>query len=245
MKLRCIVIDDEPLALSLLESYVRQTSFCELAGSFTSATSCYELVLSGGVDVVLTDIQMPGVDGMEFAKTIEGKAKVIFTTAFEQYAIDGYKVGAFDYLLKPVSFKTFYSTMCRLFASMEEQTHPSDKPDFLFVKTDGKFQKVRFDDIAFIEGLRDYVKIHLLTEDKLPILCLNRMKLMEEVLPENFCRVHKSFIINISAIDAIHKDSVTIGNRHIPLGDKYADTKALQSTKMIKVADLMKFIKKH
>ncbi len=235
MKLKCIAIDDEPLALSLIEDYIKQTSFLEFAGGFSSASESFDKIQSGEVDVAFLDIQMPGIDGIEFAKSIENKAKVVFITAFDRYAIESYRVGAADYLLKPVSYKDFYASISRLCADLinSQQLSGSRSEDFLFVKSEGKFIKLAFNEISFIEGVKDYVNIHFTDPKKIPILSLNRMKYLESILPASFKRVHKSFIVNLKAIDYIERNSIVIGRERIPMGDKYVDLKKLSNSRIV------------
>lgn len=245
MRLKCIAIDDEPLALTLIENYIRQTAFLEFAGGFCSAMESLSVMQKEQIDIVFLDIQMPGLNGMEFAKTLGKEAKIVFITAFDQYAIDGYKVGAYDYLLKPVSYKDFYSTVSKLYAERESQTAVSTdaSDEYLFIKAEGKFMKLRFADISYIEGVKDYVNIHFKDLHRKPLLSLNRMKNMEAILPSAFLRIHKSFIVNIDAIDYIERSHVVIGRDRIPMGSKYVDTKALSAETLISSDMLLSSLK--
>ena len=261
MKLKCVAIDDEPLALTLIENYIKQTAFLEFAGGFNSAVESLSVIQKDKIDIVFLDIQMPGLNGMEFAKSLGKETKIVFITAFDQYAIDGYKVGAYDYLLKPVSYKDFYNTVSKLFAEKENQPVISadTSEEFLFVKAEGKFMKLRFADISYIEGVKDYVNIHFKDQTKMPLLSLNRMKNMEAILPPSFyttlfrslCnllppsffRIHKSFIVNMEAIDYIERSHVVIGRDRIPMGNKYVDMKALSAEKVLSPDKLLNCLK--
>lgn len=245
MKLKCVAIDDEPLALTLIENYIKQTAFLEFAGGFNSAMESLSVIQKDKIDIVFLDIQMPGLNGMEFAKSLGKETKIVFITAFDQYAIDGYKVGAYDYLLKPVSYKDFYSTVSKLFAEKENQPVISadTSEEFLFVKAEGKFMKLRFADISYIEGVKDYVNIHFKDQTKMPLLSLNRMKNMEAILPPSFFRIHKSFIVNMEAIDYIERSHVVIGRDRIPMGNKYVDMKALSEEKVLSPDKLLNCLK--
>lgn len=245
MKLRCIAIDDEPLALSLIENYIKQTSFLEFAGSYASAADSFDKIQSGEVDVAFLDIQMPGINGMDFAKSIGDKAKVVFISAFDSYAIESYRVGAADYLLKPVSYKDFYASISRLCSDLinSQQVNENKNEEFLFVKSEGRFVKLAFNDISFIEGVKDYVNIHFTDPKRVPILTLNRMKYLESILPTSFRRIHKSFIVNLNAIDYIERSSVVIGRDRIPMGEKYVDLKKLSNSRSFEVGKFLELCK--
>ncbi|MBR1927087.1 MAG: response regulator transcription factor [Bacteroidales bacterium] len=257
----CIVIDDEPLALQLLESYVKKTPFLELRGSFPSATSAFEFIQNNPVDLLFCDIQMPGLSGMELSRMLPEGTRIIFTTAFSQYAVEGFKVHALDYLLKPVSYEDFlesakhaYSVICPADYAGQPGTvmpegrgiypdrarsvgndggeRPSgngnymrpDRPKSLFVKTEYRLRQVDLDKITFIEGFKDYVKIHL-ADGSDPILTLTRMKTLEEQLPsDRFVRVQKSYIVQMSKIEAIERSHIIIGKDRIPIGEAYQDS---------------------
>ena len=218
-KLKCAIIDDEPLASDLLESYVQKTAFMSLTGKYSSAVSALEGLKSNPADLVFLDIQMPEVSGMDLAKIIGGQTMIIFTTAFEQFAVSGYKVNAVDYLLKPISYAEFLQASEKAQDRLSE--HSGEKPESVFVKSDYKLIQVRFNEILYIEGLRDYLKIHT-TRDSAPILTLMSMKSMSASLPEDrFVRVHKSYIVNMDKIEAVDRGRIVIGNTSIPIGDNY------------------------
>lgn len=226
MILNCWIVDDEPLALSLLESYVQKTSFLKLTGKYSNALSAMKHLADEKVDLLFLDIQMPEVNGMEFARVIGDHTRIIFTTAFSEYALEGYKVNALDYLLKPFSFADFLTAAKKALNWFEMTdkkmvTETVQENSGIFVKSDYKLLHVLFDDILYIEGLKDYVKIYTESHPK-PILSLISLKALEEDLPsERFMRVHRSYIIHKNKISSINKSRITIGEKQIPMGDTY------------------------
>lgn len=225
MKLNCWIVDDEPLALELLNSYVQRTPFLNLTGKYSSAVQAMENVSNEDIDIIFLDIQMPEVNGMEFAQMIEDKTRIIFTTAFSEYALDGYKVNALDYLLKPFSYSDFLNAAKRALKwhemKMNVQENREPIAEGLFVRADYKLIHILFDDILLIEGLKDYIKIYTL-KDKRPIVTLMSLKSMEEELPTGrFIRVHRSYIINRNKISSIDKNKIIINNHQIPIGETY------------------------
>lgn len=225
MKLNCWIVDDEPLALELLNSYVQRTPFLNLTGKYSSAVQAMENVSNEDIDIIFLDIQMPEVNGMEFAQMIEDKTRIIFTTAFSEYALDGYKVNALDYLLKPFSYSDFLNAAKRALKwhemKMNVQENREPIAEGLFVRADYKLIHILFDDILLIEGLKDYIKIYTL-KDKRPIITLMSLKSMEEELPTGrFIRVHRSYIINRNKITSIDKNKIIIDSHQIPIGETY------------------------
>ena len=283
----CIVVDDEPLAVRLMESYVAKTPFLSLKGSFTSGTAAYSFLQDNPVDLLFCDIQMPNLSGMELSRMLPERTRIIFTTAFSEYAVEGFKVRALDYLLKPISYEDFLSAAMKAKEYLEliddkslrqaqlpsglvtepgvstlvtepavrcgspntEVTEPAVRRDSpttevtepavstsvtepvevteqrkiksIFVKTEYRLQQIDLDRITYIEGLKDYVKIHL-NNGTAPILSLMRLKALEDTLPkEDFVRVHKSFIVRLAAIEAIERNHILIGPSRIPIGDTY------------------------
>ena len=302
----CIVVDDEPLAVRLMESYVAKTPFLSLKGSFTSGTAAYSFLQDNSVDLLFCDIQMPNLSGMDLSRMLPERTRIIFTTAFSEYAVEGFKVRALDYLLKPISYEDFLSAAMKAKEYLEliddkslrqaqrpsglvtepavrcgspttevtepavrrdspttEVTEPAVRRDSpttevtepavrrgspttevtepavstsvtepvevteqrkiksIFVKTEYRLQQIDLDRITYIEGLKDYVKIHL-NNGTAPILSLMRLKALEDTLPkEDFVRVHKSFIVRLAAIEAIERNHILIGPSRIPIGDTY------------------------
>ncbi len=225
MTLRCLIVDDEPLALDLLEGYVAKTPSLVLAGKCSSAFQAMEVLQSKEIDLIFLDIQMPGLTGLEFIRSLKDGPRVIFTTAFEQYALEGFKVDALDYLLKPISYPEFLVAVNkakRWFEGPHKPTAGAGKTS-LFVKADYKLIQIEFDTILYIEGLKDYVKIYQTGSDK-PVLSLMSMKSLEENLPENrFMRVHRSFIVNLDKIKTIERNRIVFGDTYIPISENYKD----------------------
>ncbi|HEX3384586.1 MAG TPA: LytTR family DNA-binding domain-containing protein [Mucilaginibacter sp.] len=230
--IRCLVVDDEPLALHILEDYIAKMPFLELVKSTTNPIEALQLVQAGGIDLVFLDVQMPELTGIQFLRIANGKTKVILTTAYSQYALEGYELDVIDYLLKPIAFDRFYKSVQKAQTiiqpnakneiKQEQSTQQSDfLSDFIFVKTEHKIQKVYLNDILFIEGLKDYISIFTPAER---IITLQNMKKMEDALPEkHFIRVHKSYIVSINKIDSIERSRIFIGDKVIPVGDTYRD----------------------
>lgn len=223
MKLRCAIVDDEPLALGLLEGYVRKTPFLELAGSYSSAIHAMKELPGNKVDLLFLDIQMPELSGLEFSKMVEADTRIVFTTAFDQYAIDGYRVNALDYLLKPISYVDFLRAAdkaLKWFELMQKTT----RRESIFVKSDYKLLQIELRKVLYIEGLKDYVKIYLEDAPRL-VVSLMSMKAMEELLPaEDFIRVHRSFIVRKDKIKMVDRSRIVFDKVYIPVGDSYKQT---------------------
>lgn len=229
MILNCVIIDDEPLALELLQSYVEKTPFLNLIGVYSNAVQAMkDMVGKDFVHVMFLDIQMPGLNGLEFSRMIDAQTRIVFTTAFEQYALDSYKVNALDYLLKPISYSDFMQAVNKAvnWFEMKEKCkqsleESSSNQDYIYVKSDYKLIQIPLNKILYIEGLKDYVKIHLDDEHK-PVLSLLSMKMMEEHLPSNrFLRVHRSFIVQKSKIKVVDRGRIVFGKDYIPVSDSY------------------------
>lgn len=227
MKLKTIAIDDEPLALRLVSDYISKTPFLELVGSFDNPLDAIDFLSSQSVDLIFVDIQMPDLTGIEFARSLENAPKIIFTTAYEKYALEGFKLNAIDYLLKPFSYEEFLkaSQKARKQSELEANVLPSIEANsqFLFLKSEYKIRRINFNDILYIEGLKDYIKVYTTGEDK-PVLSLNSIKSLEQKLPEDqFMRVHRSFIVNLNKIETIERSRIIFGKTYIPVSDQYKD----------------------
>lgn len=228
MKLNCVVVDDEPLALELLQSYVEKTSFLRLVGKYSSAVQAMaEIPLHEEVHVLFLDIQMPELNGLEFSRMVSPETRIIFTTAFGQYALDSYKVNALDYLLKPISYADFLQSVNKavrwyeLKQKAENGAEANEADDYIYVKSDYKLIQIPLERILYIEGLKDYIKIYMEDEAR-PILSLISMKAMEEKLPSNrFLRVHRSFIVQKTKIKVIDRGRIVFGKEYIPVSDSY------------------------
>ncbi|NLX67532.1 MAG: response regulator transcription factor [Bacteroidales bacterium] len=228
--LDCWIVDDEPLALALLESYVGNTPFLKLTGKFSSAKSVMQELTSQQPDLIFLDIQMPHVSGMELARFIDEKPRIIFTTAFKEYALEGYRVNAIDYLLKPISYTNFLVAAKKALdwyegfhAKNVASKVPDRRADGIFVKSDYKMVHLLFDDILYVEGLKSYVKIYTLKSAK-SVITLMSMKEIESLLPEEtFFRVHRSYIVAKNKIESVEKNRLSIGEKKIPLGETYKE----------------------
>ncbi len=232
MKIKCIAVDDEPLALEMLCKFIGQTSFLSLVGKFENAIDALAFIHQEKVDLIFLDIQMPDLSGMELARILESRPKaaptrIIFTTAYNQFAIEGYKVDAMDYLLKPYSYEEFLkaSTKAYRFFEQKRDVQPSHetRPDYIFLKVEYQLVKIPLKDIIYIEGYKDYIKVHL-TERTSPLLSLTSLKNMEELLPhEKFMRIHRSYIISLDHIVSITKNTVNMGSINITVSDLYKE----------------------
>ncbi len=243
MKLKCIAVDDEPLALGLICTYIDQTPYLELAGRYDNAVEALRGLHETEIDLIFLDIQMPDLTGIELARVLDrGRdlqgPRIIFTTAFSQYALEGYKVDALDYLLKPFSYEEFLgaASKAKAYARLYEQNNnllgdgavsstrePKPEENYLFLKVEYQLVRVAYDDILYIQGLKDYVKVYLLNNPR-PLLSLSSLKSLEAKLPaRRFMRIHRSFIVSMDRISAIRKNSVQIGDKIIAVSDQYKE----------------------
>lgn len=224
MKLSCAIIDDEPLAVELMESYVRKTPFLELQGSFGSGVAAFGMLRDRPVDLLFCDIQMPRLNGVEFSRMLPADTRVIFTTAFSRYAVEGFRVNAVDYLLKPISYADFLAAAQKALEWFELKRRagaPADDLRSIFVKTEYRLRQIELERILYIEGLKDYVKIHVEDEPH-PVLSLMSLKSLEEQLPaDRFIRVHRSYIVQPAKIRTIKRNSIVFGRERIPISENY------------------------
>ncbi len=222
--LRCCVVDDEPLARDLIASYIDKTPYMELVGKFSSAQEAIKMILEENIDVVFLDIQMPQLNGLEFARIIPPSCRIIFTTAYDRYAVDGYKVNALDYLMKPVSYEEFVGAANRALEWTDVRKRADDNShenNYLIVRSEYKQIQIPVKDIVFIEGLKDYVKIYVEGESN-SIMSLMSIKALENYLPSTeFMRVHRSYIVNKSKIRVIERNRIVFGKHYIPVSDSY------------------------
>jgi len=222
-----IAIDDEPLALKLLSGYIAKTPFLSLEGEFDNPLAAIEFLEHTAVDLIFLDIHMPDLSGIEFVRALASNPKIVFTTAYEKYAIEGFKLEAMDYLLKPFSYEEFLVAAQKAKKQIELEQKATitieANNEFLFLKSDYKIRRINFDDILYIEGLKDYVKVYLRNEPK-PLLTISSMKQIEAKLPvTRFMRVHRSFIVNLSRIEIIERFRIVFGKVYIPVSDQYKD----------------------
>jgi len=225
--IRCLVIDDEPFALEQLVGYIKQTTGLTLTAQCQSAVQALDILKKTAVDLMFVDINMPDLNGMDFVKSLKEPPKVIFTTAYSEYALEGFRVEAIDYLLKPIAYSDFLKAAERAKAWFEHTQSPkaqvSSKDRFLFIKSEYKIVRIRFEDIRFIESMREYVRIHLVNEK--PVMTLTSMKKMEETLPEeDFMRVHRSYIVNLNKITTIERNRIIFDDKYrIPVSEQYKE----------------------
>ena len=223
--IRVLAIDDEPLALQQLAAYIRKVPFLNLVGECQSAMEAKEILDQETVDAVFCDINMPDLNGMDFVKSLAAPPLVVFTTAYSEYAVEGFKVNAVDYLLKPFGLDDFRRAANRLQERLANSsgTVPHELDDSIFIKTDYKVVKLAISDIRYIEGMSEYLKIHLTSQLK-PVITLLSMKKMEEYLPSYFMRIHRSYIINLKQIQEVNKNRVIMdSNTYLPIGDNYRE----------------------
>lgn len=234
----CAIIDDEPLAIKLLENYVRQTPFLELRHTLSSAVEAAEVLQSQPVDLVFLDVQMPEMNGLEFARFLPKETRIIFTTAFGTYAVDSYRVNALDYLVKPISYSDFltaarrahdwFALQRRAEQHMDTRTDTSleeapakgaAEEESVFVKSEYKLVRIRKEDILYIEGLKDYIKIYTDSHPK-PILSLTAMHVIEQSLPaSHFLRIHRSFIVNMEKVSLLERGQIVFGDKVLPISE--------------------------
>lgn len=241
MILTCIAVDDEPLALGLVCAFIEKTPFLQLRGRYSSAVEALQGLLSGVVDVVFLDIQMPDLTGLELARVLERNnrgartTRIIFTTAFDQFALDGFRVDALDYLLKPFNYEEFLRAASKARQYFELILRSEPQPvasltaapdevadDYLFLKVEYQLVRIAYSDILYIEGLKDYVKVYRQSDPAKPLLSLTSLKALEEKLPASqFMRVHRSFIVALDRIRAVTRHSIEIGSATVPVSDHY------------------------
>lgn len=223
MMIKCIVVDDEKLARSLVENYIEQIPNLELVASCKNGIEATKVLQDEEIDLIITDIQMPGLLGTELVKSLSYRPFVIFTTAYEEYAIEGFELEAIDYLLKPFPFERFLAAVNKVFSRQETVSEDklAMKSNYLTIKADHKLYKVQYDDISYIEGMREYVSFHVPNGR---ITALMSLKNLEESLPaDRFIRCHKSYIINKDKVETLEGNALTIQGKLIPIGQSYKD----------------------
>jgi DNA-binding LytR/AlgR family response regulator len=231
--MKCVIIDDEPLAVELLEDFVRKVDSLELVSTFNNAIDAVSFINQTNIDLIFLDIQMPHFSGIEFLNTIEKKPLIIFTTAYSDYAVEGFNLGAVDYLVKPIPFHRFLKSVVRaqqifnptaaVQAISENTTAPELEQDFMFVRAEYENVKMNFADILFIEGLKDYVKIYT-TDNKFTLTLISLIKLENLLSSKGFSRIHRSYIINIKHVKSIQKNKVLISDKRIPISESYKNS---------------------
>ncbi|WP_433765868.1 LytR/AlgR family response regulator transcription factor [Flavobacterium ginsenosidimutans] len=224
MAFKCIIVDDEPPATRILENYIGKVNFLEKVGVFNDSLKALEFLNTQSADVIFLDIQMPQLTGLQLSKIISKNIKVIFTTAYPDFALEGFELNAVDYLLKPISFERFYQAVSKLNSEPKiEISNQNNLPDFLFIKTDGKnkFQKVFLSDVLYVESLQNYVCIHT---EKQQIITHSSLKNVIESLPENeFIQIHKSYVVSLKHVESTDNFSVFINGKELPIGATFKD----------------------
>jgi len=223
MKYKCIIVDDEPPATRILKNYVEKVSFLEETGIFNDSLKALEFLNSNKVDVIFLDIQMPQLTGLQLSKIISRDVKVIFTTAYPDFALEGFELNAVDYLLKPIAFERFYQAVSKLNSEVKTEVVTTNPTEFIFVKTDGKnkFQKVILNDILHVESLQNYVCVHT---SKQQIITHSSLKNVVESLPEkDFIQIHKSYVIALKHIESTDNFSVFINDKELPIGATFKE----------------------
>lgn len=232
--MKCIIIDDEPLAINVLVSYCEDIGGIEVVGTYSNALDAFAILQANTIDLVFTDIEMPQINGIDFIRSLDKKPLFIFTTAYPQYALDGFDLNAVDYLVKPIPIPRFIKAIGRARELMDLKHNPHietnivpafgidviEKKGYIFVKSEYDNKMILLNNITFIQGLKDYLKIH--TDNQSPILTLMSFKAIQEMLPsQEFFRVHRSYIVNVNRIESIQRSKVLIGTMRIPIGESY------------------------
>lgn len=227
MKIKCIIVDDEPLAIEVIESYVDRLENIEVVGKYSNALKAFDILKKDNIDLIFLDIQMPKLTGLDFIKTLQNPPKVIITTAYRDYALEGYELNVVDYLLKPISFERFLKAVSRVYhtdlkADTTELTNNIDSEEaYIFLKADKKMVKVHLRDILYIESLKDYVRVK--TRDK-EVITHQKISYLEEKLPEEcFLRIHRSFIVSVKKIETYSATSIEVPGKELPIGRLYKD----------------------
>ncbi|PKQ62673.1 DNA-binding response regulator [Labilibaculum manganireducens] len=224
--INCIAIDDEPLALKQITGYIEKTAFLNLKASFENAMDALQFIAENKIDLIFLDIHMPDLNGMDMAKSLDNRPKIIFTTAYSEYAIDGFKVNALDYILKPLDYTTFLKSALKAQMHLDHISSKTEdlnaNSDHLFIKSEYKIIRIEIKNILYIEGMREYVRIHL--DNTKPLMTLLSMKKIEEKLPSSpFMRVHRSFIVNLQKITTIERSRIIFNDVYIPISDQYKE----------------------
>lgn len=229
MNIRSIVVDDEPLAIGKLVDYINRVPYLQLLGTFDNAIDAMEFIRGNKVDLMFLDIQMDKLTGIQLLEILRDKPKIVITSAYDNYAVKGYELDVSDYLLKPISFERFLKAVTKINLEMEppptatitvqEQPHPLPQDDFIFVKADYHMHKIRLSEVLFIEGMKDYLRIH--TEHERIMTLMSFLKIEKVLPPSGFIRVHKSFIVPLNKIEKIERNAIIIGDKRIPIGNKY------------------------
>ncbi|MBC5837156.1 LytR/AlgR family response regulator transcription factor [Flavobacterium muglaense] len=230
--MKCVIIDDEPLAVDLIKEFVSKVDTLELVNTFNNAIDAISIINQSNVDLIFLDIEMPHFSGIDFINAIDKKPLIIFTTAYSEYAVEGFNLGAVDYLVKPIPFHRFLKSVMRAQQIFNPQqiaapatliTTPEIEQDFMFVRAEYENVKLNFEDILYIEGLKDYVKIYT-TDQKYTLTLISLIKLENLLSTKGFARIHRSYIINIKHVKSIQKNKVVIAEKRIPISESYKNS---------------------
>lgn len=220
MKINCIAIEDEPLALKKIKAFIEQVNFLNLMGGFNNAIDAMGFLKTNSVDLIFLDVRMKKLSGIQFLESLQIRPKVIITSAYDEYALKGYELDVADYLLKPFTFERFLKSVDKVYNQINS-IESGYSNDYIFVKTEYRIEKVEINDILYIQGMKDYLQIH--TTDR-KIMTLQTFRNLLEILPQiNFQRVHNSYVVSISKIDNIERNRIRIGKEFIPISDSYKD----------------------
>lgn len=230
MKMNCIIVDDEPLALELLEDNISRISYLQLQASCRNAMDAIAVMQQHPADLVFSDIQMPGLNGLDFIRSLKSRPMFILITAYEQYALEGFNVDVVDYLLKPIAYDRFLQACNKAFElfSLKQRAsrlpQPATDKEYIFLPVDYKMLKVELGDIAYIEGVKDYIKFHFRDRTRKTLLVRMSMKMVQDILPESkFVRFHKSYIAQLRCITAVRRNSLFINELELPVGEQYKE----------------------
>jgi len=223
-KCKCIIIDDEPIAIKIIKEHLEQFDSIECVSSYTRALDAIEILNKEPIDLLFLDINMPEISGVEFLKTLKNPPKVIFTTAYRKFAVDAFELDAIDYLVKPISFERFLKSINKFLSTYQLKSEAKEaenlKKDYIILKSDKKNYKIKFSDLLFIESLDNYIKVH--TNDY-SIICYESLSGIEKDLPDNIIRIHRSYVINLDKINVFTSSYIEIGDRRFTIGRNYKD----------------------
>jgi len=221
MKIRCIAVDDEPLGLALIKSYIEKTPYFSFEGAYLNPIEAMTEAKEKDIQLAFLDINMPDIDGMQLSRLLPEDCKVIFITAYEEYALESYRVAALDYLIKPVSYQDFLESSNKAKEYFELLNDKKSNSEYFFVKADYKLHQIRFDDVLFCKSVKDYIQIYL--NDGSRIMPLMSLKSIEKIMPQNFMKVHRSYIVNLDKIKTVERNRIVFGKEYIPISDAYKD----------------------
>ncbi len=231
--MKCIIIDDEPLAIDIIEEYCSKLDFIEVVGTFTNPLDAITVIKGSNVDLIFCDIQMPQISGIDFITSLDNRPLFIFTTAYSQYAVEGFDLNAVDYLVKPIPYHRFIKAVSRAKEFLSKKEKPmegnvfssvgeiTEAKKFIFVKAEYESIKINLDDIEYIQGLKDYLKIHILNTNKTILTLMNFKEILDKLPSNQFLRVHKSYVVNVNSIKTVQRNRIVINDIRIPIGDSH------------------------